>query len=81
MILKINQKLLKVSRKNEFWFPIFHHDFESLDESGEEENVEQTITDDPTEQPLEINDKPFNIKKFRANLRKSECVMGKWYDK
>lgn len=37
----------------------------------------QTIIEDPVEQTMAIEDKPFSIKKFRDHLRKADCVMGK----
>lgn len=48
------------------------------DDANDENETEQIITEDPVEQPLEIDNKPFNIKRFRDNLRRSECVLGKY---
>lgn len=43
-------------------------DFDDDEEMATEELLE--------EQPIVADSKPFNVKKFRDNLRKSDCIMG-----
>lgn len=52
-----------------------------LDNTNDENETEQIIIEDPVVQPLEIDNKPFNIKKFRDNLKKNECLLGKYFVK
>lgn len=55
-------------------FELGLHDDAVDDEDDPNAQEEQQVE----EEPLVVDDKPFNMKKFRDSLRKSDCIMGKY---